>query len=237
MTIYGHFNKITSLKLISASASRWHTHKSSSRTYTKWTQQQWPTQIFTSTSNTMTGLITRNPYRRQLQILFRFYSDSGDRKNENPPQLMETPLLYMPSVINSIKNWILVTFIIKPYLDEEFCMEEFKSGSRQALEVVSNRLATGDFESLNRLVESDTLATLQRNIERMSVAQRKAIAFKRNDVWWSFPYEVGIIFNDDEEDEAQAHKRFVEITMVFYTITDKAAMRELLNRMSLIEFR
>lgn len=145
------------------------------------------------------------------------------------PELMDAPLLVWPNLRCIIKNWILVNFIIKPYLDNEFSMKEFKRGSKQALEVVSHHLSNCNFRALQGLVTSDTLDIVQRNVERMTLSQRAAIAVEKNDVYYSFPYEIGIIFDDDESETVTAHKRFVEITMVFHTMKGLSELRERLD--------
>lgn len=48
---------------------------------------------------------------------------------------MEFPQVVWPSIIKSIRNVILTTFIIKPYLDREFNVPDFVKGSKKAVEV------------------------------------------------------------------------------------------------------
>lgn len=63
-----------------------------------------------------------------------FCSQSGPPSNKLPP-LMEFPQVVWPSIIKSIRNVILTTFIIKPYLDREFNVPDFVKGSKKAVEV------------------------------------------------------------------------------------------------------
>lgn len=51
------------------------------------------------------------------------------------PPLMEFPMAVWPSVLKSLKNIILTTFIIKPYLDPEFSLADFIVGSKRAVQV------------------------------------------------------------------------------------------------------
>lgn len=51
------------------------------------------------------------------------------------PSLMSFPEIIWPSVINTIKNWIYIHFIIMPYFDKEFNMIDFVKGAKQALQV------------------------------------------------------------------------------------------------------
>lgn len=51
------------------------------------------------------------------------------------PKLMDFPEIIWPSVMKSVKNWIMVHFIIRPYFDREFSLPEFVQGAKQALQV------------------------------------------------------------------------------------------------------
>lgn len=65
----------------------------------------------------------------------RFFSaESGPPSNKLPP-LMNFPQIIWPSIIKSIRNFILTTFIIKPYMDREFNIPDFVDGSKKAVEV------------------------------------------------------------------------------------------------------
>lgn len=63
----------------------------------------------------------------------KWYS-SGNSMEKLPP-LMDFPEIMWPSLIKSIRNFILSTFIIKPYFDNEFNLPDFIKGTKQALEV------------------------------------------------------------------------------------------------------
>lgn len=52
------------------------------------------------------------------------------------PPLMEFQEIVWPSLLKTIKNWVLINFIIKPYFDNNFTIQDFISGSKQALEVI-----------------------------------------------------------------------------------------------------
>ncbi|KAJ8958648.1 hypothetical protein NQ318_016373 [Aromia moschata] len=139
------------------------------------------------------------------------------------PQLMPNlPKIVWPSLIKSIRNFILATFIIKPYLDREFNLPDFVAGSKKAVEVVSRKIAEGDLKSLEGLVTNDIIPTLQKTLSLMTLSQREQIAINVDDIYFSFPYQVGIIFND-EDDKVQ--KRFVEITMVYHSLKGLSVMR------------
>ncbi|XP_023016726.1 m-AAA protease-interacting protein 1, mitochondrial [Leptinotarsa decemlineata] len=151
----------------------------------------------------------------------RFFSDDKIKPPSKFPQLMpETPIFVWPSLFKTIRNFILATFIIKPYFDKDFNLKDFVDASKKAVEVVSRKLSEGDLKSLEGLVTSDLIPTLQKTISLMSLAQREEIAVNVDDIYFSFPYEVGIMFSDEENS-----KRFVEITMVYHSLKGLASMR------------
>lgn len=63
-----------------------------------------------------------------------FSSESGPPSNKLPP-LMSFPQIIWPSIVKSVRNFILTTFIIKPYMDREFNIPDFVVGSKKAVEV------------------------------------------------------------------------------------------------------
>lgn len=152
---------------------------------------------------------------------------------------MEFPKVIWPSLLKSIKNWILVNFIIRPYFDQEFQMPDFVNGTKHALQVVSNALASGELQTLDGLVSTEALDEIKKNLFVMSVSQRTEVAVNKDDIYFTFPYQVGVIF-DESSDSVQ--KRFVEITMVFHVLRGLKEMRDNgvtppLNAGSLPEYR
>lgn len=55
--------------------------------------------------------------------------------NRSLPTVMQFPNIIWPSVLKTIKNWIMINFIVKPYFDKEFDMSDFVGGTKHALEV------------------------------------------------------------------------------------------------------
>jgi len=89
--------------------------------------------------------------------------------------------------------------------------------------VVSSRLMGGDLDSLDKLVSPEAIAELRPVIQKLSMTQRRQLEIKESDIYLSFPYQVGIMF-DEANDKLQ--KRFVEITMVFHVMRGLSEMRE-----------
>ena len=76
---------------------------------------------------------------KTFQTINRNYSTptppENDEWKKTLPVLMEFPNLVWPSVFKTIKNWIMVNFIVKPYFDQEFTMTDFVDGTKHALHV------------------------------------------------------------------------------------------------------
>ncbi|XP_057653263.1 m-AAA protease-interacting protein 1, mitochondrial [Diorhabda carinulata] len=153
----------------------------------------------------------------------RYFSNenSNPPSNKFPPLLPDQPIVIWPSLIKSIRNFILANFIIKPYLDREFSLADFVNASKKAVEVISRKLAEGDIKSLENLVTNDIISSLQKAMSLMSMSQREQISIDTDDIYFSFPYQIGIIFNE----EGAEQKRFVEITMVYHSLKGLANMR------------
>ncbi|KAF9803871.1 hypothetical protein SFRURICE_013148 [Spodoptera frugiperda] len=145
-------------------------------------------------------------------IQLRNYCQGQERleaETRKLPQLMEFPPVVWPSFIKFIKNWMFANFIIRPYFDQEFSLHEFIEGSKHAVQVVSECLQKSDFKSLDGLVDKDAIAALKSAISKLSVSQRQLLAIEKEDIFYAFPYQVGVMFDD-------ADKRWVEITMCYH---------------------
>lgn len=89
--------------------------------------------------------ITSNPWfltgHTNKEIIYfpqkRWFSEekSGPPSNKLPQLMPDFPKIVWPALFKSIRNFILATFIIKPYLDREFNLPDFVAGSKKAVEV------------------------------------------------------------------------------------------------------
>ncbi|XP_055932133.1 m-AAA protease-interacting protein 1, mitochondrial-like [Argiope bruennichi] len=145
--------------------------------------------------------------------------DDGNKEKRKPPVLMNFIPVMRPQILLSLRNWILATFIIQPYLDKDFSLKEFTEGSKQALVIVSSYLSQGDFQSLKGLVTDDAIAEIKRNYSSLNIKERQDLLTKFSDIFISFPYQIGIIFDDDNQ------KRYAEITVVYHIIKNLEDMK------------
>lgn len=90
--------------------------------------------------------------------------------------------------------------IIKPYFDNDFSLKEFNRGAKHALFTIANAISVGDLESVKELLDKDTYNEIKENMNRYSSEQLAQFAFSNlEDVYLSFPYQVGIIMNEIKE--------------------------------------
>lgn len=73
--------------------------------------------------------------------------------------------------------WLLIE--VRDWLSDVLCSQ-----------VVSTALATGELQSLEGLVSTEALDELKKNLSVMSVSQRNEIAVIKDDIYFSFPYQV-----------------------------------------------
>lgn len=74
--------------------------------------------------------------RHGLLPLNRKYSTNEENQEiKRLPTTMEFPKIVWPSLLKTIKNWILVNLIVRPYFDQEFNMPTFVNGTKHALQV------------------------------------------------------------------------------------------------------
>ncbi|XP_055917791.1 m-AAA protease-interacting protein 1, mitochondrial [Eupeodes corollae] len=158
-----------------------------------------------------------------------YFSSHPNPSNESKrqrslPSLMQFPEILWPSFINTIRNWVLINFIIRPYFDNEFNLKDFIYGTKHAVHTISTKLVNSNLTELKNLVSQEAIDEIKPVIETLSVSQRKQLEINKDDIYLSFPYQVGIMFDESNE---KIQKRFVEITMVFHVLK---GFREMQNQ-------
>lgn len=129
------------------------------------------------------------------------------------PRIMTGHNVLWPTFFRSARSWIQANFIVRPSFDKNFRLSEFVDGARQAFVTVSDKIADGDTSSLKGLVSDEVLESVKKSLANVSLSDRESIRRQESDVYLTFPYELGIIMNDDD-----ANKRWVEIMMVYHTL-------------------
>lgn len=82
------------------------------------------------------GVLTRK-YKIPTITLVAFCSNENRNtpRKLTIPEIMEFPQIIWPSLLKTLKNFILVHFIIRPYLDKEFNLPDFKYSANMAFHV------------------------------------------------------------------------------------------------------
>ncbi|KAJ8679276.1 hypothetical protein QAD02_015063 [Eretmocerus hayati] len=146
-------------------------------------------------------------------------SDDSQYRVQLPP-LTDDPPIVWPTFFRSVKNFLQCKLIIQPRMDNDFTIEEFLDGSKYAMSTVSHALAAENYDSIRNLVSPEALQTARNKINTLSSEQKQLIAVNKDDIYVTFPYEIGIMYDDDRADQ-----KFVEITTVYHSLRGLARMR------------
>lgn len=98
-------------------------------------------QVLTRQTFRLCDRITYQSLPKQLNITsscavtqLRNYCEDRVEAKKLPP-LMEFPPIVWPSFIKFVKNWMFANFIIRPYFEPEFSLNEFIEASKHAVQV------------------------------------------------------------------------------------------------------
>jgi len=138
---------------------------------------------------------------------------SNDDQEIDLPVLSDLPRRVFPNFMHYLRSLFFIHGLIVPYFDKEFSRNNFMDGAMKAIEVVSNSLSEGDFEALEPLVEKSCLDDIKRKLSFSTAKQREKLRVKAENIYGQFLYEVGIMFDETEED-VKKQRRWVEITFV-----------------------
>ncbi|XP_046649053.1 m-AAA protease-interacting protein 1, mitochondrial-like [Daphnia pulicaria] len=128
-----------------------------------------------------------------------------------PCLMNNAPHIVWPSIFKGISGMLQIGWIVKPYFDNEFTVDDFLRGAKQAIFIIANAISVGDLESVKEILEEEAYNEIKENMKRCSSEQLAQFALSTlEDVYMTFPYQVGIIMNDNKEG---VQERFVEITV------------------------
>lgn len=125
---------------------------------------------------------------------------------------MPVPFYHMVSGVPLYKPFgrFAEKYVIGP-IEQNFDVAEFSRGAKEALIVVSERLAGQQYDQLKRLVSPYALPVLEHNIKQMSEQQRQQISIGRDDIITAYPYQVN-------SDFYMGGVPYLEITVVFHVV-------------------
>ncbi|KAM9380723.1 m-AAA protease-interacting protein 1, mitochondrial [Phaethornis superciliosus] len=114
--------------------------------------------------------------------------------------------------ITSPFAWLRTRFyylLIRLYFDQEFSIEEFTRGAKQAFSVVSKLLSQRKLDLLDELVSAEVLQVLKEKISLLPDNHRDALAADIDAIMYTTEGDVRIYYDDDG-------RKFVSILMRFW---------------------
>ena len=62
---------------------------------------------------------------------------------------------------------------------------------------VSHLISRGDFEGLKGLLSPECISEVSKNLSNYSLQDRHMLAVEEDDIYFAFPYQIGMIIEDD----------------------------------------
>lgn len=112
-------------------------------------------------------------------------------------------------------DWFRIKFsflVIRAYFDQNFSIDEFTDGAKQAFAHVSRLLSECQFKELEGLVANDLIGQLEEKFADLPVSYKRAISADPDDIMYMTPADVGFCYQDDG-------RKFVSILMRFWYLT------------------
>ncbi|KAM9851155.1 m-AAA protease-interacting protein 1, mitochondrial [Aulostomus maculatus] len=138
-------------------------------------------------------------------VVRAYSSDQGPRRRK-------MVVLEIPDPYNWIRTRIYF-FLIRAYLDQEFSIEEFSEGAKQAFFHVSRLLSQCQFGALEGLVAADLIQKLEEKCRLLSSSDMTALSADPDQLIHTATGDVRIHGDDDG-------RRFVSILLRFWYLTN-----------------
>ncbi|XP_075368307.1 m-AAA protease-interacting protein 1, mitochondrial isoform X2 [Mycteria americana] len=132
---------------------------------------------------------------RPLRPAARFASTAGQGPEAEGPQRRVVVVR-----ITSPFAWLRTRFyylLIRLYFDQEFSIEEFTRGAKQAFSVVSKLLSQRKLDLLDELVSAEVLQVLKEKISLLPDNHRDALAADIDAIMYTTEGDVRIYYDDD----------------------------------------
>jgi hypothetical protein len=68
---------------------------------------------------------------------------------------------------------------------------------------VSGIIARGDVDSLPGLVTPEVIDQVRQSLQTFTLKQRQEFAIRADDIFFCFPYEVGVMFPNEANEESE----------------------------------
>ncbi|XP_026503444.1 m-AAA protease-interacting protein 1, mitochondrial [Terrapene carolina triunguis] len=103
-------------------------------------------------------------------------------------------------------------FFIRAFFDQEFSIEEFTRGAKQAFALVSKLLSQCKLDLLEEFVSKEVLQVLEEKLSSLSENHRNALAADMDEIMYTTEGDVDISFDN-------SGRKFVSILMRFWYLT------------------
>ncbi|XP_061464061.1 m-AAA protease-interacting protein 1, mitochondrial [Rhineura floridana] len=124
----------------------------------------------------------------------------------------------------------LYFFLIRAYFDQDFRVDEFTQGARQAFALVSRLVSQCKYDLLEELVSKEMLQVLKEKLSSLSESHRSALAADMDEIMYTTAGDVGIRYDD-------SGRKFVSILMRFWYLTSADLPDETPEGTKVFEFR
>uniref|UniRef100_A0A8C4TA32 Matrix AAA peptidase interacting protein 1 n=1 Tax=Erpetoichthys calabaricus TaxID=27687 RepID=A0A8C4TA32_ERPCA len=138
----------------------------------------------------------------------RHYCSQGDDISKNKQKVV---VVGIPNPFIWFRTRIYY-FLIRAYFDQEFRIDEFSDGAKQAFAHVSKLLSQCKFDALDGLVANDMLEKIKEKCRLLPTNHLQALAADLCDIMYSTPGDIGIYYDDNG-------RKFVSILMRFWYLT------------------
>jgi len=175
-----------------------------------------------------TFLPVNNSFLSSSHVMVCRHFNSNSRDDRIIPELMEFPHVTLPNISHALRNKFLAMTLIRPYFDKEFRLKEFSQGAKFAAVQISQSLSCGDLDELEGLCTPECINTVSKNLSLFTMKQRSELNLEKDDMYFSFPYQIGIMM-DDEPDSNGNYGRQVECTWVAHAFKNYVEILEDFN--------
>ncbi|XP_061573459.1 m-AAA protease-interacting protein 1, mitochondrial [Cololabis saira] len=112
-------------------------------------------------------------------------------------------------------TWIrckVISLLVDLYFQIDLNSQEFESGAKQALVLVSSKMSRGRYHELVGLVSKEMVEYLEDKCKCLPSAQRTELAVGMDDIIFSLPEDVSVVFD-------QHGRKFCSVAMRFWHLS------------------
>ncbi|XP_054159670.1 uncharacterized protein LOC128957880 [Oppia nitens] len=117
--------------------------------------------------------------------------DMPDDVFELPPLMRFTPR-GMPNVLKTLKNQFFTFWLIRPMIDNDFQMNIFLNGAKQALSTISCNLANDNIDGIQEMLTKEAYDEVKTNLAKYSPQMKERLKVNVEDIIFCFPYDISV---------------------------------------------